>query len=81
MYEEENRVRLRENIVNVAEYMKMRKKQIRMGNDLIYVKLGYAKIVFQKEEALTQLASAKQTLIELKAELEKKNLADHTSVV
>ena len=80
MYEEENRVRLIENVVNAAEYMKMRKKQIRTGNDLRHVKLCYDDMVFQKKEALSQLASAKLTLIELKAELEKKNLADHTSV-
>ena len=38
-------------------------------------------MVFQKEETFSHLASAKQTLIELKAQLEKTNLADHTSVV
>jgi hypothetical protein len=52
-----------------------------MENELRYLKLDYVEMVFQKEEALSQLASAKQTLIELEAELEKTNLADHTSVV
>jgi hypothetical protein len=37
-------------------------------------------MVFAKEKALSQLVSAKQVLTELKAEVEKTNLADHASV-
>ena len=38
-------------------------------------------MVLAKEEALSQLASAKLVLIELKAEVEKMNLADYALVV
>jgi hypothetical protein len=51
-----------------------------MENELRFFKLDFAKMVFAKEEALSQLVSAKQVLTELKAEVEKTNLADHASV-
>ena len=43
-------------------------------------KLDFGKMVLAKEEALCKLVSAKQVLTELKAEMEKTNLADHASV-
>jgi hypothetical protein len=61
IYEEENRVRLRENVVNAEEYFKMREKKEKMENEPRYFKLYYAETVFQKEEALSQLASAKHS--------------------
>ena len=79
MYEEENRDRLRENVVNTEEYFKVLEKK-KMENELRFFKLDFAKMVFAKEEAVSQLVSAKQVLTELKAEMEKNNLADHASV-
>ena len=67
MYEEENRRRFRETIVNAEEYFKMQEKTRKMENELRFFKLDFAKMVLAKEEALSQLVSAKQVLIELKA--------------
>ena len=36
MYEEENRGRLRESVVNAGEYFKMREKERNMENELIF---------------------------------------------
>ena len=67
MYEEENRRRLRETVVNAKEYLKMQDKNRKVENELKFFKSDFAKMVFAKEEALSQLASAKQVLTELKA--------------
>ena len=76
MYEEENRGRLRVSVVNAEEYLKMQDKKRKVGNELRYFKLDFAKMVLTKEEARTQLVSAKQTLTELKAEVDKASLDD-----
>ena len=76
MYEEENRVRLRESIVNTEEYLKMRDKKRKVENELRFFKSNFAKMVLAKEEALSQLVSAKQVLTELKAEVDKTSLDD-----
>ena len=76
MYEEENRGRLRESVVNAEEYLKMRDKKLKVENELRFFKSDFAKIVLAKEEALSQLASAKQVLIELKVEADKTSLDD-----
>ena len=81
MFEEENRDRLRENVVNAEEYFKVLEKKRKMENELRFFKLDFAKMVFAKEEALSQLVSAKQVLTELKAEVEKTNLAYNASVI
>ena len=75
MYEEENRGRLRESVVNAEEYFKMREKR-KMENELRFFKPDFAKMVLVKEEALSQLASAKQVLTEQKAEVDKTSLDD-----
>ena len=56
MYEEENRRRLRETVVNAEEYLKMRDKKWKVGNELRFFKSEFAKMVLAKEEALSQLA-------------------------
>ena len=76
MYEEENRDRLRESVVNAEEYLKMRDKKRKVENELRFFKLNFAKMVLAKEEALSQLARAKQDLTELKAEVDKTSLDD-----
>ena len=77
VYEEENRGRLRERVVNAEEYLKMQDKNRKVENELRFFKSDFAKMVLAKEEALSQLASAKQVRTEPKAEVEKTNLADH----
>ena len=72
MYEEENR----ESVVNAEEYLKMRDKKRKVENELRFFKSDFAKMVLAKEEALSQSASAKQVLIELKAEVDMESLDD-----
>ena len=76
MYEEENRLRLRETVVNAQEYFKMRDKKLKVENELRFFKSDFAKMVLAKEEALSQLAHAKQFLTKLKAEVDKTSLDD-----
>ena len=76
MHEEENRRRLRESVVNTEEYLKMRDKKRKVENELRFFKSDFVKMVLAKEEALSQLASAKQVLTELKAEVDKASLDD-----
>ena len=76
MYEEENRGRLRESVINTAEYLKMQDKKRKVEKELRFFKLDFAKMVLAKEEALSQLASAKRVLIELKVEVDKTSLDD-----
>ena len=82
MFEEENRDRLRENVVNAEEYFKVLEKKRKMENELRFFKLDFAKMVFAKEEALSQLVSAKQVFSSYwtEGEVEKTNLVDHASV-
>ena len=68
--------RLRESVVNAEEYLKMRDKKRKVENELRFFKSDFAKMVLAKEEALSQLASAKQVLTELKAEVDKTSLDD-----
>ena len=63
MYEEENRGRLRETVVNVEEYLMMQDKKLTVENELRFFKSDFAKMVLAKEEALSQLARAKQFLL------------------
>ena len=53
MYEEENRRRLRESVVNAEEYSKMRDKKRKVENELRIFKSDFAKMVLAKEEALS----------------------------
>ena len=59
MYEEENTRSLRESLVNVEPYFKMRDKKLKVENELRFFKSDFAKMVLAKEEALSQLARAK----------------------
>ena len=76
MYEEENRGRLRESVVNAKEYLKIRDKTRKVENELRFFKSDFAKMVLAKEEALSQLARAKRVLTELKAEVDNTTLDD-----
>ena len=76
MYDEENWGRLRESFVNAEEYLKTRDKKRKVENELRFFKPDFAKMDLAKEEALSQLASAKQFLIELKADVDKMSLDD-----
>ena len=73
MYQEENKGRLREGVV-AEEYLNMRHKKRKVQNELRFFKSDFAKMVLAKEEALSQLASAKQVLTKLKSEVDKMSL-------
>ena len=49
---------------------------MKVENELKFFKSDFAKMVLAKEEALSQLVSAKQVLTELKAEVDKTSLDD-----
>ena len=49
MYEEQNRCRLIESIVNAEEYLKMRDKKRKVKNELSFFKSDFAKMVLAKE--------------------------------
>ena len=53
MYQEENRGRLRESIVNTEEYLNMRDKKMKVENELRFFKSDFAQMVLAKEEALS----------------------------
>ena len=76
MYEEENRRRLRQTVVNAEEYLKMRDKKLKVENELRFFKSDFAKMVLVKEKALSQLACAKRVLTELKTEVDKTSVDD-----
>ena len=76
MCEEVNTTRLRESLVNAEPYFKMRDKKLKVENELRFFKSDFAKMVLAKEEALSQLDSAKQVLNELKAEVDKTCMDD-----
>ena len=75
MYEEENRGRLRESVVNAEEYLKMWDNR-KVENELKFFKSDFAKKVMVKEEALSQLASVKQVLTEPKVDVDKTSQDD-----
>ena len=76
MYEEVNTCRLRESLINAEAYFKMRDKKLKVENELRFLKSDFAKMVLAKEEALSQLVSAKQVVTELKGEVDKTILDD-----
>ena len=53
MYEEENRRRLRETVVNTKEYLKMRDKNLKVENELRFFISDFARMVLAKQEALS----------------------------
>ena len=65
-----------EKLLSTEEYLKMRDKKLKVENELRFFKSDFAKMVLAKEEALSQLARAKQVLTELKAEVDKASLDD-----
>ena len=54
----------------------MRDKKRKVENELKFFNSDFAKMVLVKEEALSQLDSAKQVLTKLKAEVDKTCLDD-----
>ncbi|XBI45856.1 hypothetical protein VPH35_110243 [Triticum aestivum] len=75
MYEKEVTERLRENVVNAEEVCKVLEDKRKMENDLRFFKVDFAKMVADKEDAISQLGNAQIALSHLKEEFEKNKLA------
>ncbi|XBI65812.1 hypothetical protein VPH35_045566 [Triticum aestivum] len=76
MYEEEKKQRLGQNVVSAEENLKVLEEKKKMENELRHFKLDFAKMVAEKEQAMSQLGSTQLTLTDLKEELEKKKIVD-----
>ncbi|XBJ18570.1 hypothetical protein VPH35_009703 [Triticum aestivum] len=76
MYEEEVTTRIREAVVQAEENVRVVKEKEQMEKDLRFFKLDFAKMVADKEQAITELGNTRLALSDLKIELEKKKMAD-----
>ncbi|KAE8798264.1 cbl-interacting protein kinase 13 [Hordeum vulgare] len=79
MHDKENEDRMRDNLNLGEENFKIVGEKRRMEDELRFFKLDFAKMVVDKEEAISQLGSVRLAISNLKDELEKKKLADHSS--
>ncbi|XBI52663.1 hypothetical protein VPH35_035009 [Triticum aestivum] len=79
MYDDENKLRLRESVVLAEENFRVVKEKEKMENDLRFFKLDFAKMVGDKEQAITELGNARLALSDLKEELEKKKMSDKST--
>ena len=65
-----------EKVLSTLKHISRCDKKLKVENELRFFKSDFAKMVLAKEEALSQLANAKQVLTELKAEVDKTSLDD-----
>ncbi|KAE8792112.1 putative CBL-interacting protein kinase 13 [Hordeum vulgare] len=79
MHDKENEDIIRDNLKLGEENFKLVGEKRRMEEELRFFKLDFAKMVADKEEAIRKLGSARLAISDLKEELEKKKLADHSS--
>ena len=59
MYEDENKLRLSDNLANAEGNFKVLKEKEKMEKDLRFFKLDFAKMVADKEQALAELGNTK----------------------
>ena len=76
MYEDEKKLRLRQNVVNAKENIKILWEKEKIEKELRFFKVDFAKVVADKEQALAQLGNTQLALIDLKQELKKKKICD-----
>ncbi|XBI35550.1 hypothetical protein VPH35_121217 [Triticum aestivum] len=77
MYNKEIDDRLKQNVELGERNFKLVGEKRKMEEDLRFFKLDFAKMVADKEDAITELGNARLALSDLKEEMEKKKLADH----
>ncbi|KAM3214499.1 hypothetical protein ACQJBY_066779 [Aegilops geniculata] len=77
MYDKENKDRLRDNVQLAEHNYKVVGEKRKMEEELRFFKLDFAKMVADKEDAITELGNTRLALNDLKEEMEKKKLADH----
>ncbi|KAE8780415.1 putative CBL-interacting protein kinase 13 [Hordeum vulgare] len=73
MHDKENDDRIRENLKLLGE------EKRKMEEELRFFKHDFGKLVADKEEAINQLGSARLAISDLKEEIKKKKLEDHSS--
>ncbi|KAE8783505.1 putative CBL-interacting protein kinase 13 [Hordeum vulgare] len=79
MYEDENKLRLSDNLANAEGNFKVLKEKEKMEKDLRFFKLDFAKMVADKEQALAELGNTKIALTDRKKELQKKSISDKSA--
>ncbi|KAE8790507.1 putative CBL-interacting protein kinase 13 [Hordeum vulgare] len=79
MFDDENSLRLWQNVVNAEENFRILREKERMEKELRFFKLDFAKMVGDKEEILAQLGNTDIALSDLKQELEKKSSCDKST--
>ena len=77
MYDKDIKDRHTENVELAERNFKLVGEKRKMEEDLRFFKLDFAKMVADKEDAITELGNARLALSDLKEEMEKKKLADH----
>mgnify|MGYP000918229876 FL=1 len=77
MYDKDMKERHTENVELAERNYKLVGEKRKMEEDLRFFKLDFAKMVADKEDAITELGNARLALSDLKEEMEKKKLADH----
>ncbi|XBJ06229.1 hypothetical protein VPH35_024877 [Triticum aestivum] len=79
MYDDENKLRISENLHLAEENLRVVREKEKMDKELKFFKLDFAKMVADKEQAVTELGNARLAVSDLKQELEKKKLSDKSS--
>ncbi|KAM3206802.1 hypothetical protein ACQJBY_062147 [Aegilops geniculata] len=77
MYDKDIKDRLKENVELAERNFKLVGEKRKMEEDLRFFKLDFAKMVADKEDAITELGNVRLAISDLKEEMEKKKLADH----
>lgn len=69
MYDEENSLRLRQNVDNAKDVVKIKGEKEKVEKDLRFFKVDFANMVYEKERALTQLGNTHLAHQDLKREM------------
>ncbi|XBH72313.1 hypothetical protein VPH35_099640 [Triticum aestivum] len=76
MYEDENKLRLQDNVVNASENLRVVREKEKMEKDLRFFKVDFAQMVAEKEQALAQLGNTQLAMADMKEDLDKKKMSD-----
>ncbi|KAM3335236.1 hypothetical protein ACQJBY_029574 [Aegilops geniculata] len=76
MYEDENKLRLQDNVVHASENLRVVREKEKMEKDLRFFKVDFAQMVAEKEQALAQLGNTQLAMAGMKEDLDKKKMSD-----
>ena len=76
MYEDENKLRLQDNVVHAEENLRVVREKEKLEKDLRFFKVDFAQMVAEKEQALAQLGNTQLALADMKEDLDKKKMSD-----